>query len=126
MAFTVLVVDDEPAIRELIQQMLDIGGFHVQEAGDGAEALEKIDEEPPDAMILDVMMPDMDGITLCKMLRAQPETATLPIIMLSGKTQKEAIAEGLAAGANKYLCKPASFDELINGLNELLTTTAVR
>jgi two-component system response regulator MprA len=125
-AFTILVVDDEPALRDMICQMLELGGFASEEAIDGADALDKIDEDPPDAIILDVMMPHMDGITVCKTVRANPSTADLPIIMLSGKTQKEAIAEGLAAGANKYLCKPASWDELIGGLNELLAKPAVR
>ena len=122
----ILVVDDEPALCDLIRQMLEIGGFAALEARDGEEALEIIDESPPDAVILDVMMPDMDGITVCKALRANPATAVLPIVMLSGKTQREAVAEGLAAGANKYLCKPASFEELMNSLNEVLPVTAVR
>lgn len=125
MTISVLVVDDEPALRDLIRQMLEIGGFAVQEAEDGETALDKIDEDPPDAVILDVMMPEMDGITVCKNIRSDAETATLPVIMLSGKTQKEAIAEGLAAGANKYLCKPVSYDELVDSLNEVLTSTAV-
>jgi len=122
---SILVVDDEPALREVIGQMLEIGGFAVQQAADGEEALDKIDEDPPDAVILDVMMPHMDGITLCKTLRADAETANLPILMVSGKTQKEAVVEGLAAGANKYLCKPVSYDELVGSLNEVLQQTAV-
>jgi two-component system phosphate regulon response regulator PhoB len=122
---TILVVDDEPALRDLIGQMLEIGGYTVETARDGEEALDKIDESLPDAVILDVMMPEMDGITVCKTLRANPDTAALPIIMLSGKTQKEAMAEGLAAGANKYLCKPASFTEIMDSLNEVLMATAV-
>lgn len=122
MAQTILVVDDEPALRQMLRQMLEIGGYDVEEAQDGLEALDKIDESIPDAVILDVMMPDMDGITVCKQLRANADTAVLPIIMLSGKTQKEAIAEGLAVGANKYLCKPTSFEDLINSLAELLAT----
>ncbi len=125
MTFTILVVDDEPALRELIRQMLEIGGYAVQEARDGEEALDMIDEEPPDAVILDVMMPEMDGITVCKTLRANQATVSLPIVMLSGKTQREAVAEGLAAGANKYLCKPASFEELMGSLEEVLSATAV-
>ena len=125
MTISVLVVDDEPALRDLIRQMLEIGGFAVEEAEDGETALDKIDEDPPDAVILDVMMPHMDGITVCKNIRSDAETDTLPIIMLSGKTQKEAVQEGLAAGANKYLCKPVSYDELVDSLNEVLTSTAV-
>lgn len=122
MAQTILVVDDEPALRQMLRQMLEIGGYQVEEAEDGLDALDKIDESVPDAVILDVMMPDMDGITVCKQLRQNPATAVLPVVMLSGKTQKEAIAEGLAAGANKYLCKPTSFEDLIHSLAQLLAT----
>lgn len=125
MTISVLVVDDEPALRDLIGQMLELGGYAVMEADDGEEALDKIDADPPDAVILDVMMPLMDGITVCKSIRANPETANMPVIMLSGKTQKEAVAEGLAAGANQYLCKPVSYDELIDALKEALHETAV-
>ncbi|MCP4359237.1 MAG: response regulator [Chloroflexi bacterium] len=120
MTFSVLVVDDEPALRNLIGQMLEIGGYAVTEAQNGEDALNKIEESPPDALILDVMMPRMDGITLCKIIREDPELMELPVIMLSGKTQKKAIAEGLAAGANQYLCKPVSFDELIGSIKAVL------
>jgi DNA-binding response OmpR family regulator len=115
-----MIVDDEYALRELLRQMLELAGYAVIEAVHGDDALIKLEETLPDAMILDVMMPQMDGITLCKHLRADSETADLPIIMLSGKTQKSAIEEGLAAGANCYLCKPVSFDELISNLRQVL------
>ncbi len=121
MTFSVLVVDDEPALRDLIRQMLELGGYAVAEAQDGEDALNKIEESPPDALILDVMMPHMDGVTLCKIIREDPETAALPVIMLSGKTQQEAIVEGLAAGANQYLCKPVSFDELLESIKAVLS-----
>lgn len=120
MTYTVMIVDDEYALRELLRQMLELAGYAVIEAVHGDDALIKLEETLPDAMILDVMMPQMDGITLCKHLRADSETADLPIIMLSGKTQKSAIEEGLAAGANCYLCKPVSFDELISNLRQVL------
>lgn len=120
MTYTVMIVDDEYALRELLGQMLELAGYAVIEAVHGGDALMKLEETLPDAMILDVMMPQMDGITLCKHLRADAETADLPIIMLSGKTQKSAIEEGLAAGANCYLCKPVSFDELISNLRQVL------
>ncbi len=120
MQFSILVVDDDFGLRELLRQMLEFSGFEVEEAVDGLDALDKIGDFQPDLLVLDVMMPQMDGITLCKRLRAEPETAVLPIIMLSGKTQREAIKEGLTAGANKYLTKPMSFEHLIQSINELL------
>jgi DNA-binding response OmpR family regulator len=112
----ILLVDDEPNLRELLRHMLEIGGFEVLEAEDGLDALEKVESYLPDIMILDVMMPHMDGVTVCKKLRAMPKFAELPIIMLSGKTQHKAVQEGLAAGANQYLCKPITVDELINNV----------
>ncbi len=123
--YSVLLVDDDPALRGLLRQMLELGGFTVFEAEDGLDALEKLAQTRPDAMILDVMMPNMDGVTLCRTVRSQPDTAALPIIMLSGKTQDKAIQEGLAAGANVYLCKPISFNELISHVNDVVPAMAV-
>ncbi|GJM42133.1 MAG: hypothetical protein DHS20C20_24150 [Ardenticatenaceae bacterium] len=116
----IMLVDDEPNLRELLRQMLELGGFDVVEAVDGQEALEKLEDNIPDVMILDVMMPNMDGVSLCKKLRAGTTFARLPIIMLSGKTQHRAVQEGLAAGANQYLCKPITIEELLQSVRALL------
>lgn len=117
---SILIVDDDDRIRELVREMLELFGYTVSEAIDGVDALEKVEQIQPDAMILDVMMPRMDGITLCKTLRAQPSTSKLPIIMLSGKTHLNAAEEGKAAGANQYLFKPVALDVLINNLQTTL------
>jgi DNA-binding response OmpR family regulator len=95
-------------------------------AEDGLDALEKIPKCQPDILILDVMMPRMDGLTLCRRLRGVRETAELPIIMLSGKAHHEAIQEGLRAGANRYLVKPTGLDELTRNIDEVLGATAVQ
>jgi DNA-binding response OmpR family regulator len=115
-----MLVDDEPNLRELLRQMLELGGFDVVEAEDGLEALEKLEVVAPDVMILDVMMPNLDGVSLCKKLRAGTAFAGLPIIMVSGKTQHKAVKEGLAAGANQYLCKPITVQELLQSVRSLL------
>ncbi len=112
MNWSILIVDDESAIRMMLRMMLQLDGFVIQEAGNGVEALAEIKENPPDLLLLDVMMPEMDGISLCKILRSQPETAILPIIMLSGKVHAEAEREGLEAGANSYLRKPTARAQL--------------
>lgn len=117
---SILLVDDDPNLRELLRQMLELGGYEVIEAEDGLDALEKLEERMPDMMVLDVMMPNMDGVSLCKKLRATADFARLPIIMLSGKTQHRAVQEGLAAGANCYLCKPITVSELIQAVRGLL------
>lgn len=124
MSWSVLIVDDEPLTQDMLRLMLEPAGFRVTSAEHGMEALEKIQESKPDIVLLDVMMPHMDGITVCKKLRSNPETADLPIIMLSGKTHLNAVEEGLSAGANRYLAKPMSRADLIKNLNEVLAESA--
>lgn len=120
MKFKILVVDDDPNLRVLLRQMLALRGFDVVEAEDGLDALAKVEEAKPSVIVLDVMMPDIDGITVCKQLRSQPQTANLPIIMLSGKVHPEAVEEGLQAGADKYLRKPIPLADLIANIREVL------
>ncbi len=118
---SVLVVDDEPMTRDLIRLMLQRAGFIVREAADGLDALRRIEIDGlPDVFILDVMMPNMDGLTLCRELRQRADTVTIPVIMLSAKTAQSAINEGLEAGATKYLTKPIARQELLASLNEVL------
>ena len=125
MSWSVLVVDDEPLTQDLLRLMLEPAGFRVTGAEHGLEALQKVQESKPDIMILDVMMPHMDGLTVCRKIRGNPETADLPIVMLSGKTHLNAIEEGIEAGANRYLAKPMSRSDLIQNLREVLAETAV-
>ncbi len=121
----ILVVDDEIFIREMLTMLLGFQGFVVEEARDGQDALTKVNESHPDVIILDVMMPNMDGITLCKTLRSAPETAHLPIIMLSGKAHLGAEQEGLAAGADYYMFKPMKTEDLLANINTVLNGAAV-
>jgi len=124
MNWSVLVVDDEPLTQDLLRLMLEPAGFRVTGAEHGLEALQKIQQSKPDIMILDVMMPHMDGITVCRKIRSNPETADLPIVMLSGKTHLNAVEEGIEAGANRYLAKPMSRNDLIQNLREVLAETS--
>ena len=116
----ILVVDDEDETRLMLRILLELKGFQVEEAVDGLDALSKVGDINPDIMVLDVMMPNMDGITVCKKLRCEPETKDLPVIMLSGKTHLNADIEGLAAGANMYMHKPVNIQQLIVNVNQLL------
>lgn len=125
MTWSVLIVDDEPMTQDLLRLMLEPAGFCVSGAEHGLEALQRVKENKPDIMILDVMMPHMDGITVCQTIRSNAETADLPIVMLSGKTHLNAVEEGLNAGANRYLSKPMSRSELIQSLRDVLAETAV-
>jgi two-component system alkaline phosphatase synthesis response regulator PhoP len=117
---SVLVVDDEPMARTLLRLMLVRAGFEVLEAADGLEALAAVKEQLPDIMILDVMMPGIDGFAVCEQLRQEEGSADLPVIMLSAKTDSVSVRKGLSAGATKYLTKPISQDELTRNVRDTL------
>lgn len=121
---SVLIVDDEPMARTLLRLMLVRAGFNVSEAEDGFDALEKVKQDRPDIILLDVMMPGMDGFTVCETLRSEEKTATLPIIMLSAKTDLESINRGLRLGATKYLTKPISPEDLTQHVYDALNDVA--
>ena len=120
---SVLIVDDESMTRDLLRLMLERAGFDILEAEDGLKALLMVAEKAPDVLLLDVMMPNMDGLTVCEKLRAQAETAVLPIILLSARANPESIQEGMKAGATRYLGKPVSREELVNTIREVLEGT---
>ncbi|MCA9972560.1 MAG: response regulator [Anaerolineales bacterium] len=122
-AHSILVVDDDAEIRQLLCALLQFKGFRTRQARDGQDALEKIAADKPDLVLLDIMMPRLDGISACKQLRQAPETAALPVIMFSGKGNLEAVREGLAAGANHYLAKPIGLEELEQCIIALLAPT---
>lgn len=111
--------------RTLLRLMLVRAGFNVSEAEDGFDALEKIQTNQPDIVLLDVMMPGMDGFSVCETIRQQQETAQLPVIMLSAKTDLNSINKGLRVGATKYLTKPISPENLTRHVKEILDTSAM-
>ncbi len=108
---TVLVVDDDAAIRRLCRAILQREGYEIMEACDGVGALAKIRKCPPDAIIMDVAMPNMDGLECTRRLKAGPETRDIPIIMISGLTRAEDTEAGLEAGVDEYITKPFSHKE---------------
>ncbi len=109
----ILVCDDERHIVRLIQVNLERHGYTVVTAYDGKEGLEKARIEKPDLMVLDVMMPYMDGFEVLKTLKREPETENLPVIMLTAKAQDKDVFEGYHYGADMYLTKPFNPMELI-------------
>ena len=117
---SVLVVDDEPQARTMLRLILVRAGFDVTEAKDGYEALDEVARELPDLMLLDIMMPGIDGFYVCQHLRANERTKELPIIVLSAKTDAESIKRGKAVGANLYLTKPVSPDDLTRHVLEVI------
>lgn len=113
MALKVLVCDDERHIVRLIQVNLERAGYTVVTAFDGKEGLEKIRSEKPNMVVLDVMMPYMDGFEVLKSVRREPETENLPVIMLTAKAQDKDVFEGYHYGADMYLTKPFNPRELV-------------
>ena len=116
----ILVVDDEPEIIELVEFNLKQAGYAVTTADDGAEALKKARTQTPDLIILDVMLPEMDGFEICKTLRLDAATAKIPIIMLTAKAAEIDRVLGLELGADDYLTKPFSPRELLLRVKKIL------
>jgi DNA-binding response OmpR family regulator len=105
----VLVVDDDETVRDVVRRYLEVAGFHVDVAGDGAAALELFAAQPADLVVLDVMMPGMSGLEVCRRLRSQSE---VPVVMLTALGEEENRIAGLQLGADDYVTKPFSPREL--------------
>jgi DNA-binding response OmpR family regulator len=116
----ILIVDDEDSVRVFLSTLLQHSGFATYRAGDALAALELLEEVSPDLIILDVMLPGMDGIELCRLLRARAETAQIPILIHSGRSYAESISHAFQAGANAYLAKPCELFELVAKVESLL------
>ena len=117
----VLVVDDDKSVRESLVRALELEGYVVRSASDGAKALDAIKDEQPDVVVLDVMMPAVDGLTVCRVLRA--EKNKVPVLMLTARTETSDRVQGLDAGADDYLPKPFALEELLARLRALLRRT---
>ncbi|MCA9964401.1 MAG: response regulator [Anaerolineales bacterium] len=117
---TILVVDDEPLLRRLLRSMLERGGFQVDEAQDGLDALAKIQTKVPDLLIVDYMMPKMDGPDTCRAVRCHEQAAHVPVIMLSARTDDRSAQHSLDAGATLCLQKPLGFRDLVGSVERLL------
>ncbi len=103
----ILIVDDEEPNRQLLAEWLGAYGHQIATAADGHEALALVEQEPPDAIILDVMMPGMDGFAVCERLKTNPKTAGIPVLLLTALHEREDRLRGMRAGANDFLFKPA-------------------
>jgi two-component system, OmpR family, response regulator MprA len=122
-AARVLVVDDEPALREALQSSLEYEGYRVGLASDGLGALEVLEREPYELVLLDVMMPRLDGLTACRRLRAAGNH--VPVLMLTARDAVGDRVSGLDAGADDYLVKPFELDELLARVRALLRRSAL-
>jgi CheY-like chemotaxis protein len=116
----ILICDDDPAILRVIQVNLEVEGYDVVTAHHGEEALEQAHAEHPDLIILDIMMPRLDGYETCERLKAADDTREIPIIFLSAKAQASDIARGKSYGVDEYLTKPFDPTDLIDVVERLL------
>jgi len=116
----ILIVEDDPDIAQLVARYLEKAGFQTELAGNGREALQSIAARLPDLMVLDLMLPQVDGIEICRSVRASTATAALPIIMLTARADESERIVGLELGADDYLAKPFSPGELVARVRALL------
>lgn len=116
----ILVIEDDPSALRFVEYTLQCEGYQVLTATDGLEGLGKVWKEEPDLVILDVMLPGIDGLEICRRLRAGTQTAQLPILMLSAKARELDKATGFKVGADDYLTDPADPSEIVSRVKTLL------
>ena len=116
----ILLVDDEPDFVETVEFFLSGSDYQVFVAKNGKKALEQVKMNKPDLVLLDVMMPEMDGLEACKRLKNDPTTNSIPIIMLTAKGRKEDVVDAIAAGANSYIVKPFNLSDLLERIEKTL------
>lgn len=119
----ILVVDDEDDILHFLELVLGDKGYDVITASNGHEALASAQANVPDLMLLDIMMPQMDGWEVLKLLRVDEKTAAVPVAMLSARTDAQDRVQGLQEGAVDYICKPFSLQDLLGKIESILATT---
>ncbi|MBN9419246.1 MAG: response regulator [Candidatus Eremiobacteraeota bacterium] len=118
----ILVVDDDEHILRSLSQYLELEDFNVVSASSGPEALTLFQQEKPDLLVLDVMMPGMDGFQVLETLRGNPDTAGVPVLMLTARDQHNDILKGYQMGATSYLVKPFNLDELVEAIREVFAS----
>jgi CheY-like chemotaxis protein len=118
----ILVADDDDDVRELVVFRLERAGYQVVTASDGQEAVEVALERPPDVCVIDVMMPKLDGYEVTERLRASPDLAEVPILLLTASVQEAAVNRGFDAGASDYVKKPFSPQELVERIAVALSS----
>ncbi|HYV66822.1 MAG TPA: response regulator [Myxococcales bacterium] len=118
----VLVVDDDPEIVTFLSTLLELEGIESSVATSAAAALEQLQQGAPDLVLLDIAMPDRDGIDLCKELKSDPRTAEVPVFVVSARPGKDVVERALAAGAEEFIRKPFENAELISRIRVRLST----
>ena len=116
----ILIADDDPVLRKYLSAVLEKQDYQYATAANGIEAIEKVKTDRPDLILLDVMMPEMDGLEVCKKVKDDPSTRHIPVVLITGSTDREPRIKGLSAGANDFLTKPIDRPELIARIRNLL------
>jgi DNA-binding response OmpR family regulator len=124
MAPRILIVDDEPNIVLSLEYLLKREGWETTVAADGEAALEALEKAPPDLVVLDVMLPKLNGFEVCRRMRADPRWRELRVLMLTAKGRDTEVSKGLGLGADAYMTKPFSTKELVAQIRRLLPATA--
>lgn len=124
--YTILVADDDEDLLGALDFVLKQKGYNVEQAKDGAETIVKTRKLKPDLILLDIMMPDLDGFTTCRELKNKEETKRIPIIMLTARGEAEDIKTAFKAGANDYIVKPFMMEKVLGKIEKLLGPKAVR
>jgi len=126
MTLRVLVVEDDPDARKVLSLILKLDGFDVSTVASGREAIEVMTAELPGLLLVDAVMPDIDGYAVCRWVRSNPVTANLPVVMLSGKSDLASANLGREAGADEYLAKPIKPSALTRHIRALMARAEAR
>jgi DNA-binding response OmpR family regulator len=116
----ILIVEDDPAVQTLLVKALTAQGYRVTQATDGVQGLTALDQEQPDLIIADVMMPRLDGMTFVKAVKRNDGTRSVPVIFLTAKNDPRSVVEGINVGAKYYVTKPFALDELLSKIRKAL------
>ncbi len=122
MATRVLIADDEQDIKDIIQMYLESQGYEIETAYDGLDAVDRVQSWNPDVVLLDIMMPLMDGISVCRKIKSDPATKDIAVIMISAASKREKEGEAYQAGADAYVLKPFEPADLVKKIEQSLTT----
>jgi DNA-binding response OmpR family regulator len=116
----ILIVEDDPAVQTLLSKALTAKGYRITQAHDGVSGLTALEQESPDLIIADIMMPRLDGMTFVKAIKRNANTRTVPVIFLTAKNDPRSVVEGINVGAKYYVTKPFALDELLSKIEKAL------
>lgn len=116
----IMIIEDDPSVRTLLDKALTAKGYRVSLVSDGLEGLTSLETQTPDLLIVDIMMPRLDGMTFVKAIKANPSTAEMPVIFLTAKNDPRSMIDGINVGAKFYVTKPFQIDELIRKIEKAM------